>query len=180
MPGPARIARIITRLNIGGPAIQAAMLSDRLREHGFETLLIHGRLAHGEGDMSYLLQDRSIRTSYVPSLVRSISPLADARAVGSILGHLRAFKPHIVHTHTAKAGTVARAAAFAYNRLARSRAHTVHTYHGHSLEGYFKHAGAFIAIERLLAGTTDRLIAISPRIAADLRDRYRKIGRAHV
>ena len=171
-----RVARIITRLNIGGPAIQAAMLSDRLREHGFETLLIHGRLADGEGDMSYLLDGRQVRTSFVPSLRRSVSPLADVRAVGTILGLLRAFKPDIVHTHTAKAGTVGRAAAFAYNRTAGSRARTVHTYHGHSLEGYFRHAGAFITIERTLARSTDRLIAISPRIATDLRDHYR-IGR---
>lgn len=171
-----RIARIITRLNIGGPSIQAAMLSDRLRDHGFETLLIHGQLAAGEGDMSYLLEHTQVRTAFIPSLRRSVSPIADVRAVGAILGALKAFKPHIVHTHTAKAGTVGRAAAFAYNRLASITARTVHTYHGHSLEGYFRHAGPFIAIERLLARATDRLIAISPQIAADLRDRYR-IGR---
>ena len=171
-----RVARIITRLNIGGPSIQATMLSDRLREHGYETLLIHGRLAEGEGDMSYLLQDSPVRTSYVPALRRSVSPLADSRAVATILRELRTFKPHIVHTHTAKAGTIGRAAAFAYNRLTRTRTRTVHTYHGHSLVGYFRHAGAFIAIERLLAHATDRLVAISPRIAADLRDQYR-IGR---
>jgi glycosyltransferase involved in cell wall biosynthesis len=170
-----RVARIITRLNIGGPAIQAAMLSDRLRERGFETLLIYGRLAPGEGDMSYLLE-RHVQATYLPSMVRSVSPLADVRAVAAILGQLKAFKPQIVHTHTAKAGTVGRTAAMAYNRSVATRARTVHTYHGHSLEGYFRYAGAFISIERLLARTTDRLIAISPRIAADLRDRYR-IGR---
>ena len=170
------VARIITRLNIGGPAIQAAMLSDRMRERGFETLLIHGRLAAGEGDMSYLLDGRQVQASYLPSLVRSVSPLADARAVAGILRQLRAFQPQIVHTHTAKAGTVGRTAAMAYNRSAATRARTVHTYHGHSLEGYFRYAGAFISIERLLARRTDRLIAISPRIAADLRDRYH-IGR---
>src|SRR5262245_36942445 len=171
-----RIARIITRLNIGGPAIQAAMLSDRLCEHGFDTLLLYGRLAAGEGDMSYLLNDR-VQATYLPSLARSVSPLDDARAVAATLRQLKAFKPHIVHTHTAKAGTVGRAAALAYNRTAATKARTVHTYHGHSLEGYFRFAGAFISIERLLARSTDRLIAISPRIAADLRDRYR-IGRA--
>jgi glycosyltransferase involved in cell wall biosynthesis len=171
-----RIARIITRLNIGGPAIQAAMLSDRLREHGFDTLLLYGRLAAGEGDMSYLLSDRA-QATYLPSLVRSVSPLDDARAVAATLRHLKAFKPQIVHTHTAKAGTVGRAAAVAYNRTTAAKARTVHTYHGHSLEGYFRFAGAFISIERLLAKSTDRLIAISPRIAADLRDRYH-IGRA--
>ena len=171
-----RVARIITRLNIGGPSIQAAMLSDRLRDHGFDTLLIHGRLAEGEGDMSYLLQGTPVRTSYIPAMRRSVSPLADVRAVAKILRELDGFKPHIVHTHTAKAGTIGRAAAFAYNRLARTPARTVHTYHGHSLEGYFRHAGPFIAIERLLARATDRLVAISPRIAADLRDHY-LIGR---
>ncbi len=172
-----RIARIITRLNIGGPAIQAATLSDRLRDRGFDTLLIHGRLADGEGDMSYLLKGRQVESLYVPSLGRSVAPLADARAVHVILRHLKAFKPHIVHTHTAKAGSVGRVAALAYNRWTQAKARTVHTYHGHSLEGYFRYAGVFITIERLLARSTDRLIAISPRVAADLRDRYR-IGRA--
>jgi glycosyltransferase involved in cell wall biosynthesis len=171
-----RVARILTRLNIGGPAIQAATLSDRLRDRGFDTLLIHGRLADGEGDMSYLLRDRQVRTAYVPLLQRPVSPVADVRAVADILGQLIAFKPHLVHTHTAKAGTVGRAAAFAYNRLSRTKTQTLHTYHGHSLEGYFRHAGAFIAIERLLARATDRLVAISPRIETELRDRYR-IGR---
>src|SRR6266545_5526186 len=131
-PAPTRVARIITRLNIGGPAIQAAMLSDRLRDHGFETLLIYGGLTHGEGDMSYLLHDRPVQAAYIPSMRRSVSPLADVRAVGSILRHLRAFRPHLVHTHTAKAGTIGRTAAFAYNRFARTRARTLHTYHGHS------------------------------------------------
>jgi glycosyltransferase involved in cell wall biosynthesis len=172
-----RVARIITRLNIGGPAIQAATLSDRLSERGYETLLIHGRLAAGEGDMSYLLKDRGVRAAYVPAMSREVSPAADARAVTAILRELRAFQPHIVHTHTAKAGTIGRTAAVVYNRGARAKARTVHTYHGHSLEGYFRFAGVFIAIERLLARATDRLIGISPRIAADLRDRYH-IGRA--
>jgi glycosyltransferase involved in cell wall biosynthesis len=171
-----RVARIITRLNIGGPSIQAVTLSYRLHEHGFETLLIYGRLADGEGDMSYLLRDRDVRTAYIPSLLRRVSPIADSGAVAAIARQLFAFKPQIVHTHTAKAGTAGRAAAAIYNRLAKRPARTVHTYHGHSLEGYFRYAGAFVAIERVLARATDRLIAISPRIETDLRDRYR-IGR---
>src|SRR4029453_1964878 len=97
-----RVAPIITRLNIGGPAIQAAMLSDRLRERGFETLLIYGRLAQGEGHMSYLRNDRTVEAWYLPTLVRSVWPLADARAVAAITRHLKTFKPQIVHTHTAK------------------------------------------------------------------------------
>jgi glycosyltransferase involved in cell wall biosynthesis len=168
-----RVVRIITRLNIGGPAIQAIMLSDRLRDQGFDTLLLHGRLADGEGDMSYLQQDGLTRRVFIPSLQRPVSSMADARAIAGVLRELMSFKPHIIHTHTAKAGTVGRSAAFLYNRLARTPARTVHTYHGHSLEGYFRNAGAFIAIERLLARVTDRLVAISPRIETDLCSRYR-------
>ena len=171
-----RVARVITRLNIGGPSIQTVTLADRLHEHGFDTLLIHGRLADGEGDMSYLLRDRDVRTALVPALQRPVSPIADVRAVAGIFRQLMAFKPQIVHTHTAKAGTTGRVAAIAYNRLSDVRARTVHTYHGHSLEGYFRHAGPFVAIERRLARATDQLIAISPRIESELRDRYR-IGR---
>jgi glycosyltransferase involved in cell wall biosynthesis len=171
-----RVARIITRLNIGGPAIQAIMLSDRMRDHGFETLLLHGRLGPGEGDMTYLQRDALTRRVFIPSLQRPISSVADVMATGGVLRELVRFKPHIIHTHTAKAGTVGRTAAFLYNRLVRTPARTVHTYHGHSLEGYFRNAGAFIAIERLLARGTDRLVAISPRIEADLCSRYR-IGR---
>jgi glycosyltransferase involved in cell wall biosynthesis len=171
-----RVARIITRLNIGGPAIQAITLSDRLHDRGFETLLVYGQLAEGEGDMSYLRRNGHARSVFIPSLQRPVSTIADTRAVASVLRQLAAFRPHIVHTHTAKAGTVGRAAAWAYNVLARTRARTVHTYHGHSLEGYFRDASAFIAIERLLARRTDRLVAISPRIENELRSRYR-IGR---
>jgi glycosyltransferase involved in cell wall biosynthesis len=175
-PDPIRIARIITRLNIGGPAIQAAMLSDRLRESGFETLLIFGRLSEAEGDMSYLLDGRRVQSAFVPTLQRSVAPAADLRALVQILRHLLAFKPHVVHTHTAKAGTLGRLAAFAYNRFARTPARTVHTYHGHVLEGYFRYAGAFTRAERALAKVTDRIVAISPQIAADLQQRY-AIGR---
>jgi glycosyltransferase involved in cell wall biosynthesis len=172
-----RVARIITRLNIGGPAIQAVTLSDRLRDHGFETLLIYGRLAEGEGDMSYLLRDRSVQTAYVPAMQRSVAPFADIRAVADVRRLLRAFRPAIVHTHTAKAGTIGRTAALLYNMTSAAKARTVHTYHGHSLEGYFRTAAVFIAIERALARATDRLVAVSPHIARDLHDRYR-IGRA--
>ena len=173
---PIRVARIITRLNIGGPSIQAAMLSDRLRTSGFDTLLIHGSLGPGEGDMRYLIEGRGVPIEYVPALQRPVAPAADLRALAAIRRLLARFQPHIVHTHMAKAGTLGRIAAAIHNRFARVRAQTVHTYHGHVLEGYFRYAGAFVRIERLLARTTDRIVAISPEIARELQQDYR-IGR---
>src|SRR6185295_20184563 len=85
---PIRVARIITRLNVGGPAIQATLLSERLRPHGFDTRLIYGRLSPDEGDMTYLLNGRHVESAFVPSLQRSVSPADDARALAAVIGEL--------------------------------------------------------------------------------------------
>jgi glycosyltransferase involved in cell wall biosynthesis len=174
-----RVARIITRLNIGGPSIQAVSLTERLSARGFETLLIHGSLGDGEGDMRYLLSPAS-RVEYVPALRRELAPARDAAALVRVSAILREFKPHIVHTHMAKAGGLGRVAAAMYNRLLAPavRARVVHTYHGHVLEGYFGalKTALFVDIERRLARRTDRIVAISPAIRDELLREHR-IGR---
>lgn len=180
MPEPTQVVRIITRLNIGGPSIQAVTLSTRLDAAGFRTLLVHGRLAQGEGDMGYLLQPGAPDVAYVPSLVRLVAPWSDLRALWQVYLLLRRLRPRIVHTHTAKAGTVGRLAAVVYNlgRRRRERARLVHTYHGHVFEGYFsrRSTAMFEGVERLLARWTDALVAISPQIERELLDTHR-IGR---
>jgi glycosyltransferase involved in cell wall biosynthesis len=178
---PVRIARIITRLNVGGPAIQAIEMSARLESAGCHTLLVHGRLGPGEGDMSYRIPSpRSFEIASVAELQREPSPFADAIAVAKVLRLLRTFRPAIVHTHMAKAGTVGRTAALIYNATVgrRARARLVHTYHGHVLDGYFspRKAAMFTAIERALGRRTDAVIAVSPSVLHDLRDRHRVAG----
>ena len=181
-----RVVRIITRLNVGGPSIQASTLSQRLRARGFETLLVHGQLGAGEGDMRYLI-DGNTRTRHLPALRRPVAPAHDALALAQLIDVLRDERPDIVHTHMAKAGTLGRLAAAVYNRTAgRSRpARVVHTYHGHVLEGYFSAgmARVFTAAERQLARLSDAIVAISPQIRDELlaehqigrRDQYRVI-----
>jgi glycosyltransferase involved in cell wall biosynthesis len=68
----------------------------------------------------------------------------------------------------AKAGTVGRLAALSL----RPKPLTVHTFHGHVLDGYFGKATerAFVEAERRLARRTDRLIAVSPQIRDQLLD----------
>ena len=170
------VLRVITRLNIGGPAIQAASLSPALLPRGFDVTLVHGSLSHGEGDMSYLL-DPGTRTIFVPTLTREIRPWSDTRALVALYLAMRRTRPLIVHTHMAKAGTLGRLAAVLYNltRGARPRARIVHTYHGHVLEGYFGgfKTRAFIAFERLLARCSDALVAIAPAVRSELLDTYR-------
>ena len=168
-------------MNIGGPSIQAINLSRELTAEGFETCLIHGHLAEGEGDMTHLLPLSATGSLYIDELVRPIAPLRDLRALWSIYKALRRWKPDIVHTHMAKAGTLGRVASIAYNctRRRSRRARLIHTYHGHVFEGYFNAVSTrlFLIIERWLAKRTDVLIAISPNVANDVLHTY-QIGDA--
>jgi glycosyltransferase involved in cell wall biosynthesis len=174
------VLRVITRLNVGGPSIQAMTLSDRLTARGFETRLVHGQLDAGEGDMRYLLPP-AVDVRYLAALRRPLAPAHDGVALAQLLDVMRDLRPQIVHTHMAKAGTLGRLAASIYNRTAGrgDRARVVHTYHGHVLDGYFSPAKTrlFLGAERLLAHATDRIVAISPRIKTELLEQYR-IGRA--
>jgi len=173
---PVRVARVITRLNIGGPSIQAVKLTTALNAYGFTSELFHGRLGTGEGDMSYLIPPGA-KTTYLATLCRPLSPLDDVRTLLRLCREFRRLRPRIVHTHMAKAGLLGRLAAAAYNltRGAAPRARVVHTYHGHVLDGYFSPlmTTVFVTLERALASVSDAIIAISPAIREELLHTHR-------
>jgi glycosyltransferase involved in cell wall biosynthesis len=108
---------------------------------------------------------RGLNWRVIPELGRELAPTADAITLIKLWGLIRRFRPHIVHTHTAKAGAVGRVAA----RLAGVPL-VVHTFHGHTFRGYWGPFGSrgVVAIEQMLARLTDRLIAVSDRVRDDL------------
>jgi glycosyltransferase involved in cell wall biosynthesis len=155
-----RVLRVITRLNIGGPAINAALLSTRLDPGRFESLLVAGSESPSEGSMLELGRlGEGLALKRVAALGREISPVDDLRALAAVTRIAREFRPQIVHTHLAKAGTVGRVAA----RLAGARA-VIHTYHGTVFRGYFGgvKSRAVLEVERSLSRITTRIVAITP------------------
>jgi glycosyltransferase involved in cell wall biosynthesis len=94
----------------------------------------------------------------------------DLLALLELVWLIRRKRPHIVHTHAAKAGTLGRIATLLAARGRGTRPVLVHTFHGHSLTGYFspRTAGFYRGVERRLARRTDRLIAVSEQIRNDL------------
>ncbi len=177
-----RVLHVIARLNLGGAAQNASLLSGRrLSSKRFESLLVHGRLAEGEQSMADLAEQEGAETRFLSQLGQPISPARDPLALGQLVRIARRFRPHIVHTHTAKGGFVGRAAALAV----RPRPAIVHTYHGHVLEGYFgpRKTALFRGLERRMARVSDCLIGVSDRTVDDLvrlgvapRNRFRVIA----
>jgi glycosyltransferase involved in cell wall biosynthesis len=166
-PKSVKIVRIISRLNVGGPAIQAITLTHLLRRFGYKTRLLCGREDPGEGSMDYLAQELEVCPVRIDSLSRNPG-VSDLKALLVLIVELRRTRPQLVHTHTAKAGTVGRLAAL----IALPSRHRilVHTFHGHSLTGYFNPnvARIYLAIERALARRTSKLIAVSEEVRDEL------------
>ncbi|MGH7307127.1 MAG: glycosyltransferase [Candidatus Rokuibacteriota bacterium] len=162
-----RVVRIIARMNVGGPAIHVTLLTERLDPRRYESLLVTGTEDRHEGNYLTLSRKRLDRLLVVPGLGREIRGLPDAAALGRLVRVLREARPHIVHTHTAKAGMLGRLAA-RWCGVPR----IVHTYHGHVLQGYFGRTKTrlFVGFERWLARRTDRLLAVSERVRQDLLD----------
>jgi glycosyltransferase involved in cell wall biosynthesis len=160
-----RIARILTRLNLGGPARQALASDPLLARRGHAVRLFTGTPSRGEGDLFDEFRARGIDVVRVPGLGRSLSLPGDLRALYASRRELRAFAPDVVHTHASKAGAIGRRAARVLPGAAR-----VHTFHGHVLEGYFGGAVSrgLVSLERRLAKETDRIVAVSHATADDL------------
>lgn len=158
-----KIVRIIARLNVGGPARHVVWLTDALARDGFESVLVTGSVPENEDSLEWFAEEKGVHPVHVKEMSRELSPMD----IFSLIKILRIFfteKPDIIHTHTAKAGTLGRVAGFLYRLMSGRRVRMVHTYHGHVFRGYYGPlmTKMFLFIEKLLARfATDRIIVIS-------------------
>ena len=176
-----KILRIIARLNVGGPARHVVWLTKGLQDGEFESVLAAGTVPDGEEDMSYLAADGQIEPIYIQEMSRELS-LKDAVSLLKVYRAVRKYRPDIIHTHTAKAGTVGRSAAFLYRWLGwgtlfgRPRdVRVVHTFHGHVFHSYYGRykTTLFLLIEKLLARfATDTIVVISPQQFKEIHESF--------
>jgi glycosyltransferase involved in cell wall biosynthesis len=162
--GAIRIMHVIARMNVGGPALIVGSILRDLPPGRFAQRLYTGEVGADEADYLELCAP-DLPAQRVPGLGRSVRPGDDALTLAHLARAMRRYRPHIVHTHTAKAGTLGRVAAAMTGVPAR-----VHTFHGHLLHGYFSPAITRVVVgaERALARRTDRLVAVGTRVRDDL------------
>lgn len=164
-----KILRILNRLIIGGPVINATYLS-RYMPPDYETMLVVGAQEEHEQDAGHLTEALGIQPVVVPQMKRSINFSEDRRAYLKLKEIIARFKPDIVHTHAAKSGTLGRLAAKACKVPV-----IVHTFHGHVFHSYFNplKTKAFIQIERWLANQSSGIVAISDIQKSELSATYK-------
>lgn len=168
-----KVIHIITRLDMGGSAQNTLLTALNLDPQRYSVCLIKGSshesaMTEAEGQLviSQLANAEKLGIEVIdlPSLVRRISPVNDLKAFSSIFRLLRRMKPHIVHTHTSKAGILGRLAAW----MARVPT-IIHTPHGHVFYGHFGRSLSriFLQMERLLGKITHHHIALTPEECND-------------
>ena len=162
---PIRVMRIIARMNVGGPAVQVSGLMRGLHATEFDHRLYTGFCADDEADyLDTVATD--VTALRIEGFGRRVSLKGDLRAFFSLVKEIRSFKPHVIHTHTAKAGFLGRIASIvSFHPSIR-----VHTFHGHLLNGYFGSFKRFLVVlaEKILAIFSHQLLAVGDKVRQDL------------
>ena len=168
-----KIIHIITRMDMGGSAQNTLLTALHHDSQRYNVWLIKGSTLESAmteaetrlvEDQLETAKKQGIQIIDVPSLVRRISPTNDLRALVTLFLHIRKIDPHIVHTHTSKAGILGRLAAW----LARVPT-IIHTPHGHVFYGHFGRSLSrmFLQMEKLLGRITHHQIALTPEEGND-------------
>ena len=154
-----RVAHIITRMIIGG-AQENTLYNclDLANDFGDEVLLVTGPALGPEGQLLEQGRAGGLRVATIDSLRRAIHPLQDLQAYREIMKTIREFNPAVVHTHSAKAGFLGRAAAWNYRIPV-----VVHTVHGAPFHPFQPAAAriAFIKLERWAARRCHHMISVA-------------------
>ena len=154
-----RVLHVITRLTLGGSAENTITSMVALEPAGYRGILAVG-LRQSDAPVVDDARRRGVTIVDVPGFCRDVSLVQDMAALRQILRIIDRERPAIVHTHTSKAGFTGRLAA----RIARVPA-VIHQPHGHIFYGYWgpSRTKFFIALERLAARWTDRMITLTDR-----------------
>ncbi|HCJ66686.1 MAG TPA: hypothetical protein DHV62_04995 [Elusimicrobia bacterium] len=157
-----KVAHIITKLELGGAQQNTLYTVEHLPRDKYEVILISGCGGILEEEAKKI---PNTKVYFLPSLIREVNPICDLRAFFAIWRILCFERPDIVHTHSSKAGILARWAAWfaRYSLPATRYPKIIHTFHGFGFNLYQKWLTMkfFIFLEYITAKITDKLVAVS-------------------
>ncbi|MEM1109681.1 MAG: glycosyltransferase family 4 protein [Planctomycetota bacterium] len=175
-----RILHVITRLILGGAQQNTVMSCKAQVDAGHEVHLAYGPIHGPEGSLLEEAKASGATLHEIKPMVRELSPLNDWRCRKEMRALVQELHPDIVHSHSSKAGIVARSAAWRdTTKVIRGvnmpgepwhpREHrpvVIHTVHGlpfHDEQSKVIH-NLYVRLEKYAAKRCDHLIAITPEM----------------
>ena len=156
---PLKVMHIITRFIRGG-AQENTLLTVRglAKRPEYKVWLVTGPGLGPEGDLLPATAGCGAQVVVVEDLRRAIHPWRDWRAYGALRRAIRSVRPDIVHTHSSKAGILARKAA--KDEKVPRIVHTIHGLPFHDYENRMMNR-LYVWLERNAARYTDRIICVA-------------------
>ena len=150
-----KVVHVITRSDTtgGGAHRHVFEISHELIKRGEQAIVLAG----GKGSYFELLAENNIPYESIKNLVRPINVFRDFLSIFEIRAILKRLNPDIVSTHSAKAGWLARIAAFSLGIP------TIYTVHGWVFNEDLSRLKKtfFINLERIIAKITTMIIFVS-------------------
>lgn len=159
-----RVIHLITKLELGGAQLNTLFTFENLNEDQFAV-----RLVSGPGGI--LVPNEGKRGNYIlcENLGRAVHPFRDLAAMTRLKRLFGEWKPHIVHTHSSKAGILGRIAA--HNAGVPVIIHSVHGFSFAPTQPFWQR-NLYLYCEKKVAPMTSHFIFVSEndvRLARSLR-----------
>jgi glycosyltransferase involved in cell wall biosynthesis len=161
--GDMRICHVITRLILGGAQENTTLTCEGLSARGHDVTLVTGPALGPEGELMTRARGGAYRLIVLESLRREIRPWRDLGAYRDIVSVLREIHPDVMHSHSSKAGILARRAAAKVGGM-----RIVHTIHGlpfHPYQPRWRN-WLYTALERSAAARSDAIISVADAMTA--------------
>ncbi len=153
-----RVCHVITRLILGGAQENTLLTCEGLHARGHDVTLITGPALGPEGELLTRAQQGGYRVEVVNQLRREINPLRDGLAYRKIGQLMESIRPDVMHSHSSKAGILARHAAAKAGRM--KIVHTIHGLPYHPYEKWWKNK-VYIHLETKAARVSNAIISVA-------------------
>jgi len=160
---PVRICHVITRMILGGAQENTLLTCEGLHARRHEVTLVTGPAIGPEGRLLDRAEAGGYRVIVVDDLRREIGALRDVSAGRELRRILAEVRPDVMHSHSSKAGILARKAAAEVGGMK-----VVHTIHGLAFgphESWWRNR-LYVALERRAARRSDALISVADAMTA--------------
>jgi glycosyltransferase involved in cell wall biosynthesis len=152
------VCHVITRLILGGAQENTLLTCEGLLGRGHEVTLVTGPPLGPEGELMERALAGGYRVEVIDAMRREINAVRDAKTYRQLGRLLREIDPDVMHSHSSKAGILARRAAARAGGM--KIVHTIHGLPFHRYEAWWRNR-LYIALERRAARRTDAIISVA-------------------